>query len=76
MLQTEELKQKGRQVNGAVVSGLRQLTVEDGGRVRKSRDDFLEEETLQKIRILVSGHFGAKVLMWEDTGAHKVVWGG
>lgn len=75
MLQTEELKQKGRQMNGAVVSGLGQLTVEDGGRVRKSRDDFLEE-TLEKIRILVSGHFGAKVLMWEGTGAHKVVWGG
>lgn len=39
--------------------------------MRKSRDDFLEEETLEKIRILVSGHFGAKVLTWEGTGAHK-----
>lgn len=45
-----------------MVSGLRQLTVEDGGRVRKSRDDFLEEEALEKTgKNLVSEHFGAKV---------------
>lgn len=31
-------------MNAAAVSGLRQLTTEDGGRVRKSRRGFLEEE--------------------------------
>lgn len=35
-------------MNAAVVSGLRQLTMEDGGTVGKSKDDFLEEKALEQ----------------------------
>ena len=53
-------------MNVAVVPELRQLTLENSGRVGKSRDDFLEG-TLEETRISVSEPFRAKVQRHRST---------